>query len=101
MATADDIAVVRLNVDEPTDTMYSDSVIAGLIDSGSVASASATIWRWKAASYAKLVNVSEAGASHSNSDLSKNALAMAAKFAAEVAVVVPASDRPVIRQIER
>jgi hypothetical protein len=81
MATPEQIAEVRENVDEREDTNWADQAISALVDAaGSVLSASAIIWRRKAAMYADLVDVSEAGASHAFSDLHKNALTMADKF---------------------
>lgn len=77
MATAGEILEVRENTNEPSDATFSDTYIEGLVDAGSVALASATIWRRKAAIYAELVDVSEAGASRKNSDLFKNAQTMA------------------------
>lgn len=101
MASTIDIATVRQNTDEPTDADYSDTVIGGLVDADGVDGASATIWTWKAAKFAKLVNTTEAGASHSNSDLSKNALAMAKKFETVEAVVEAPSDATRVRAIVR
>lgn len=85
MATAADVQTVMENVNEPDTETYSDEYISALVDAGSVASASAVIWKRKAASYAELVNVSEAGASRSMSDLHKNALTMAKTFETEAA----------------
>lgn len=81
MASAAEISVVRLDTNEPdTAGTYTDEVIGALIDEGDTDSATATIWRRKAASYAELVDTTEAGASHKFSDLHKNALAMAAQY---------------------
>lgn len=88
MATAAEVAEVRENTNEPTEETYSDSYVEALVDSGTVASASAVIWTRKAAVYAELVDTSEAGASLKLSDLHKNALTMATKFGAEAGVVV-------------
>lgn len=99
MASASDIAQVRRNVDEPTTDTYTDQTIGDYVDANGVAGASQLIWQEKAASYATLVNTSEAGASHSFSDLHKNALAMATAFGA--AVVVPTADRVRVKKIER
>lgn len=86
MADAREIADVRENTDERDEEgTWSNSQISDLVDLGGVFAASATIWRRKAASYADLVDVSEAGASHAFSDLYKNALDMANKFDALVA----------------
>lgn len=81
MATAAEISVVRLGTNEPEDTNgFTDDVISTLIDEGDTDSATASIWRRKAAKYAELVDTTEAGASHKFSDLHKNALAMAAQY---------------------
>lgn len=80
MASTSDIADVRRNVNEPDDETYSDEAIGAMVDADGIAGASARIWRAKAARYAELVNVSEAGASHSYSDLHKNAINMAKAF---------------------
>lgn len=103
MATGADIAEVRRNVDEQSDDTYSDDYISALVDAGSIASASARIWRQKAAAYADLVNVSEAGSSHQFSDLSKNALAMAASFDVQASgeAVAESGGRVVVRSIVR
>lgn len=84
MATDLEIADVRQNVDEPRDSQdYTNTVISVLVDDLGVNGASAEIWRKKAASYAKLVNVSEAGSSHAFSDLQDNALKMAKEYEAK------------------
>jgi hypothetical protein len=78
VATASEITEVRENTAEPTTVNYSDVYVSALIDVSSVAFASGTIWRRKAAKYAELVDVSEAGASRKMSDLFEHALKMAA-----------------------
>ena len=83
MATAAEISTVRDNVNEPNDATFSDEVIEALIDAGGTDSASAALWRKKAAAFAELVDVSEAGSSRKMSDLYKNALAMASHFDAQ------------------
>lgn len=80
MATEAEIGVVRQNTNEPTQDNFTDATIGALVDSGDVDSASAAIWRMKAASYADLVDTTEAGTSHKFSDLHKNALMMAKQF---------------------
>ena len=82
MASAADVQTVRDNTNEPDESTFTDVYIEALVDAGSVASASAVVWQRKAGAYAELVNVSEAGASRSLSDLHKNALTMAATYAA-------------------
>jgi hypothetical protein len=80
MATTSEIADVRLNVDEETDQTWDDDAIGLLVDADGVNGTSAIIWRQKAARWAKLVDVSEAGSSHAFSDLHAKAIAMAEKF---------------------
>jgi hypothetical protein len=63
MATAEDIAQVRTNTNEPTAAVWTDSEIGVLLDAGTVNSASAAIWRAKAAVYAEAFDRTEAGAS--------------------------------------
>lgn len=80
MATEAEVRTVRENTNEPTDESFSDTYVEDLVDAFGVASASALIWEKKAAAFAELVTVSEAGASRNMSDLHKNALAMQAHF---------------------
>jgi hypothetical protein len=101
MADVSDIRDVRENVDELNEDNYSDSYISALIDSSGVAGASAEIWRKKAASFAALVNTSEAGASRSLSDLSKNAKTMADMWESRVPNPLDTQDRPIVRRIQR
>lgn len=102
MADASDIAEVRSNVDEPDDSNgFTDAIIGALIDADGVAGASAKIWYRKAATFASSVDVTEAGASHKNSDIHKNMLTMAKVYDTFGEGTTVISDRPVIRQIER
>jgi hypothetical protein len=101
MASASDIETVRLNVDEPTNDTYSDDEIGAIVDVNGVAGASAIIWEQKAARFASLVNTTEAGASHSFSDLSKNAREMASLYRAQTTVAVSTTSRTRVRKIER
>lgn len=80
MATAGEIAEVRRNTDEPDENRYQNPSISGLIDSVGILRASATVWRWKAAEYAKMVDVSEAGSSQKLSDLYDNAVGMVKEY---------------------
>lgn len=61
---------------------YTDTQLTGYLDDaeGEPIAAAAVIWRVKAASYADLVDISEAGSSRKNSDLFKNAISMAEWF---------------------
>lgn len=82
MATADQIAKVRLLTAESTTETYSDVTLGARIDSavGDLNLVSRDIWEEKAASFAELVNTSEAGSSRSNGQLHQQALAMVAHF---------------------
>lgn len=100
MASAGDIRTVRQNVDEPTEDSYDDELIGALVAVSGVDVASATIWRRKAASFASLVSVSEAGASHSFGELYKNAVSMAEVFSRPVSAVA-AGRAAVVTKIER
>lgn len=102
MASASDIAIVRRNVNESTDVTFDDAYLSGLIDTHGVAGASAIIWREKAARFAELVNTSEAGASHSYSDLHKAALTMSKTYDAEATeIVAPVAYGIRVRRIVR
>lgn len=77
MASAAEVDEVQLNTGvADDDTVWTPEYIAGLIDAGDVSSATLTIWKQKAAKYATMVDVTEAGASHKFSDMFKNADAM-------------------------
>jgi hypothetical protein len=80
VATPSEIEEVRQNVSEPTPETWGDDDIGLLIDELGVDLASARIWRKKAAGFAELVDVSEAGSSHGFSDLQGKALKMAEMF---------------------
>jgi len=77
MASSSEIAEVRKNTSEATQTTWTDAVLGTYIDTFGVAGASAKVWEQKAAEMAELVNVTEAGASHSFSNAYKQALEMA------------------------
>lgn len=81
MATASEVSLVRDYTDEPMPgSPYTDEYLGAFIDASSVLLASGSIWRIKAAKYAELVSVSEAGASRAMSDLFKHAQEMAAHY---------------------
>lgn len=90
MASEAEIAEVRLNAGEPDDVdPYTDAYLSGLIDALGVASASLAVWRTKAAKYAGMVNISEAGASQSFSDLFAHAQTMIKQYEALVLIEFP------------
>lgn len=102
MADASDISQVRVNVNEAGLDPYTDQIISDKIDALGVAGASASIWQEKAASFAGLSDVTEAGASHKFSDLYKSALAMFVHWSAQQESEAPAAaSRPIVRVIER
>jgi len=103
MATAEDIAALRLLINEPNDVEpWTDEVLAAIIDSTtSLPAAASQVWTSKAASYSSLVDVSESGSSRKLGDLHKNALGMAAHFAAVGGDPVTTTDVPVISRIRR
>lgn len=105
MATAEDIAAVRANVNEPTNDHYSDDQIGTIIDDygGNLDAASAAIWRMKAGRYADLADVQEGSSRRSLGDLHEQALAMAKTFAdTSVSGVITGGMRPGrTRPIER
>lgn len=87
MATATQIAVVRANVNEPTEDQYTDEQIGEVIDAydENLDAASAAIWRVKAGRYADLVDVQEGSSRRSLGDLHEQALGMANVFAGQAA----------------
>lgn len=90
MATSGQITFVREKTNMLSSTTFSDEDISAKIDdAGDVFLAIADIWRSKAAKYADLVNVSEAGASQALGDLQAKALAQAAYYEAQAGVVTP------------
>lgn len=112
MAVEDFIQEFRRMVDERTDATYSDDVlIADYLEPTAVdgmpdlEAAAAKLWQEKAASYAELVTVSEAGSSRALSDLAKNARDMAKMYrdivSSRVPVTAPGSRRSQTRAIER
>ena len=78
MASASDIAQVRLNTNEPDDVdPFTDALVGGLIDTLGVTGATASIWEAKAATIAATaVDITEADATHKMSDRFDHASAM-------------------------
>jgi hypothetical protein len=103
MAGIVDINIVRLNVDESTETLFSDDSISALVDALGVNGASAAIWRQKAARFSAMVDVSEAGASRKMSGLYANALAMAREYDRLLTVEIAAATGtgPIVTKIVR
>lgn len=84
MATANEVAQLRRMTDVSTDdTVYTEEILASIIDSHpSIEAAAAQVWTEKAAKFAGSVDMSESGSSRSFSQLHKNALAMRDQMAA-------------------
>jgi hypothetical protein len=78
MATAEDVAALRLLIAEPEPDTYSDEDLAARLDAGTSAYAVAyDIWTEKAAAAAGLVDMSEGGSSRKLGDVYEQALGMA------------------------
>lgn len=75
MATNDDYLRLRRMTGEDDSTKYTNADLDIFISDagGDINLAASVIWAEKAADYADLVNISEAGSSRSNSDLFKHA----------------------------
>jgi len=104
MSTPEAITDVREKTNEFTDDPWADQEISDMIDeAGSNDAAAAIIWRKKAAKYADLVNVSEAGASQALSDLYDRALKQALHFESESGVdpVIPSMGPAQVHVIRR
>lgn len=85
MATAEEIATLRLLIAEPDETTYTDVVLGQRLDaSTSEDQVAYEIWTEKAAAAAALVDVSEGGSSRKMGDIMEQALRMAEVFAARV-----------------
>lgn len=93
MATADEIAALRLLIAEPDDAdPYTDAKLGARLDSDGDPNLTAySIWTEKAASAASLVNISEGGSSRSMGDLHEQALNMAGYFGKRL----PATETPI------
>lgn len=101
MADATQVADLRRLAGEMAPSTYSDEELSARIDAanGDLDVVAADIWEEKAASYAELVDVTEAGSSRKNSDLYKAAIAMHDHFSGDdIGVAGGASTtRPITR----
>lgn len=107
MATADQISRLRVLIDDPAGTTqtYDDTALSALIDQagGDLDVAASEAWQEKAASYSRLVDVTESGSSRKMGDLYKNALQMSKHYSDKVtAAAAPVSStrarvRPIVR----
>jgi len=82
MATPDQIALLRVMINEPDNVEpYTDALLGAAIDAAeSLDSAAAGIWEAKAASVAHLVDISEGGSSRKQGDIYEQFLAMAKMY---------------------
>lgn len=83
MATAEEIAQLRLMIAEPDDVApWTDAYLGALIDAaeGDLNASSLTIWTSKAASFAGMVDTTESGSSRRLSQLQEQALKMVAFY---------------------
>lgn len=79
MASAQEIAALRLLIAEPDNTApYDDATLGLIIDAATnIYAAAYEVWTQKAASTAGLVDISEGGSSRNMGDLHEQALSMA------------------------
>lgn len=81
MATITDVALLRQKIQEPDNVdPYTDDFLSELIDQYGVDSAAGQIWEAKAASVARLVDISEGGSSRKMSQVFTQYSAIADKF---------------------
>lgn len=104
MDATPEVTRLRVLIAEPDNAApYTDQELLTQVSThATVELAAAAIWRGKAAQYAELVNVSEAGSSRSLGDLYKQALYMADQFtAAGTPAPVAAATRTRVGKITR
>jgi len=93
MATAGEITEVRENTNEPTSVDFTDERIGDFVDDlASVNLASAKVWEKKAAAYADLANVTEAGARREMEALYDHAIKQAAYWKSKHGDTLPEAD---------
>jgi hypothetical protein len=82
MATPDQIALLRVMINEPNnEAPYTDDLLGAAIDAAtSLNAAAASIWEAKAASVAHLVDISEGGSSRKMGDVYEQYLKMASMY---------------------
>lgn len=84
MATAQQILDLRVMINEPTQTPYSDAALNARIDAeaadGNLRPLAGAIWREKSGRYSELVDVQEGSSKRSLSQLQGSALKMAAYY---------------------
>ena len=102
MATPEEIAALRLTIGEPTEDTYTDAQLSDRIDTAdNVTLLAATIWREKAAAYARLVDMQEGTSRRTLSQLQDQALKMATSLTEEAGGSTGGSRRTTTRAIER
>lgn len=86
MATAEEVAALRLLIAEPDSDKYTDQQLSDILDAAltDMNKAAYEIWIQKAASAAELVDISEGGSSRKMGDIYEQALAMAKFFEGKV-----------------
>lgn len=86
MATAEQIASLRLLIAEPDDAEpYTDAALSARLDADANATLTAyNIWTEKAAAWAGLADISEGGSSRKQGDLHEQALNMAKYFKGQI-----------------
>lgn len=103
MATVDQIDTLRRYIAEPDSSGdWSDETLSAIIDSSlTLNDAAIEVWDAKAAAAASLVDISEGGSSRKNSDVLKNAQAMAALFRGRAADAVETARGTTIKRLSR
>ena len=104
MATAEQIAEVRVKIAEPLNSEpWTDEIIEAMIDAsaGSTDAVAKTVWNSKAAQVAHLVDISEGGSSRKMSDMHKNFLNIAKSFETEAGLPEAAVRSSMTREITR
>jgi hypothetical protein len=104
MATPEEVAELRLLIDEPVvGDPYTDEYLGDVIDDkGSLQAAALYMWGLKAARYSSLVDMAEGTSSRKMSDMMDNALKMRQQFASAIEdPVVELGYRTGTRAIER
>lgn len=98
MATADQIAALRLLIAQPDDAEpYTDAALSARLDADTDINLTAyKIWTEKAAASADLVDTSEGGSSRKMGDLHEQALNMARMFQGQI---TPPNDPNVRRTV--
>lgn len=102
MASAEQIAQLRVMINEPTNAPpYTDDLLGAMIDASSLNGAAAGIWEAKAASVAHLVDISEGGSSRKMGDIYEQYLSMAKTFRTNDDVVTQTTRQSMTREITR